>query len=245
MEIKLDPDNQPQQNHLQWRARTSDWKHKHVSAFSEWLHDISTSFGSGNLSFEVPEYSGLKKLMLIWIMKSKGFYNLEQEKSLLVLRSAEHFHVCVCVCVCVCVYAGMYVCFRPFFFGGGLLSLEDRFLEITSAPYKEQGMDMNPVLSTQWGQVNRSKCLKFSLGSDCIHFLIQFSLPQMSFFMSLHAQSPLNPLRHSYKVTSSTKLSIIHHSELPFSFLNLPSHFSCKFTWRIPLSDLHGNFVLA
>ena len=148
-----------------------------------------------------------------------------------------------CVCVCVCMQVCMYV--SDHFFGGGLLSLEDRFLEITSALYKEQGMDMNPVLSTQWGQVNRSKCLKFSLGSDCIHFLIQFSLPQMSFFMSLHAQSPLNPLRHSYKVTSSTKLSIIHHSELPFSFLNLPSHFSCKFTWRIPLSDLHGNFVLA
>ena len=144
------------------------------------------------------------------------------------------------LCVCVC----RYVPDLGFFFLARL-SLEDRFLEITSTPYKEQGMDMNPMLSTQWGQVNRSKCLKFSLGSDCIHFLTQFSLPHMSFFMSLHAQSPHNPLRHSHKVTSSTKLSIIRHLELLFSFLNLPSHFYCKFTWRIPLSDLHGDFVLA
>ena len=55
--------------------------------------------------------------MLIWIMKSKGFYNLEQEKSLLVLRSAEHFHVCVCVCACVFMQVCMYVS-DHFFWGG-------------------------------------------------------------------------------------------------------------------------------
>ena len=62
--------------------------------------------------------------MLIWIMKSKGFYNLEQEKSLLVLRSAEHFHVCGCVCVCVRVCLCRYVCmFQTIFFWGGSIIL--------------------------------------------------------------------------------------------------------------------------
>lgn len=46
---------------------------------------------------------------------------------------------CMCVYMQVCVYVSDH-----FFWGGALLSLEDRFLEITSAPYKEQGMDMNP-----------------------------------------------------------------------------------------------------
>lgn len=75
----------------------------------------------------------------------------------------------------------------------------------------------------------------FSLGSDCIHILMLFSPLQMSFIV-FHKDIPqaLSPSSCSYKATSSTKPSMIQHSEL-FSFLNLPSHFFGKFTWHIPL----------
>lgn len=135
--------------------------------------------------------------------------------------------VCVCACTCVCMHVQ-----APDLFSA-VLSLEDGFLEIISAQCKERGIDMSSVLfySVQSGKQGKM----FSLGSDCIHILMLFSPLQMSFIV-FHKDIPqaLSPSSCSYKATSSTKPSMIQHSEL-FSFLNLPSHFFGKFTWHIPL----------
>lgn len=136
-------------------------------------------------------------------------------------------YVCVCACTCVCMHVQ-----APDLFSA-VLSLEDGFLEIISAQCKERGIDMSSVLfySVQSGKQGKM----FSLGSDCIHILMLFSPLQMSFIV-FHKDIPqaLSPSSCSYKATSSTKPSMIQHSEL-FSFLNLPSHFFGKFTWHIPL----------
>lgn len=138
-----------------------------------------------------------------------------------------YMHVCVCACTCVCMHVQ-----APDLFSA-VLSLEDGFLEIISAQCKERGIDMSSVLfySVQSGKQGKM----FSLGSDCIHILMLFSPLQMSFIV-FHKDIPqaLSPSSCSYKATSSTKPSMIQHSEL-FSFLNLPSHFFGKFTWHIPL----------
>lgn len=138
-----------------------------------------------------------------------------------------YMYVCVCACTCVCMHVQ-----APDLFSA-VLSLEDGFLEIISAQCKERGIDMSSVLfySVQSGKQGKM----FSLGSDCIHILMLFSPLQMSFIV-FHKDIPqaLSPSSCSYKATSSTKPSMIQHSEL-FSFLNLPSHFFGKFTWHIPL----------
>lgn len=138
-----------------------------------------------------------------------------------------YMRVCVCACTCVCMHVQ-----APDLFSA-VLSLEDGFLEIISAQCKERGIDMSSVLfySVQSGKQGKM----FSLGSDCIHILMLFSPLQMSFIV-FHKDIPqaLSPSSCSYKATSSTKPSMIQHSEL-FSFLNLPSHFFGKFTWHIPL----------
>lgn len=138
-----------------------------------------------------------------------------------------YMRVCVCTCTCVCMHVQ-----APDLFSA-VLSLEDGFLEIISAQCKERGIDMSSVLfySVQSGKQGKM----FSLGSDCIHILMLFSPLQMSFIV-FHKDIPqaLSPSSCSYKATSSTKPSMIQHSEL-FSFLNLPSHFFGKFTWHIPL----------
>lgn len=68
MGIKIDVDDQHQQNHPQLRTIDLDGRYEYVFTFSERLHGIVLSFGSGNSGLEVPAYSGLKKLTLMWGM---------------------------------------------------------------------------------------------------------------------------------------------------------------------------------
>lgn len=60
---------------------------------------------------------------------------------------------------------------------------------------------------------NRSKGLKFLLGSDCDQFEMLFPYFKYSSSKFLHVHSLLNSLRYSYKTTSSTNPSVIHHSK--------------------------------